>query len=107
MATITVRIHPMVNEWLETVSSQTGLTKSAIILYSMNDTLRRDRGTLDLQKVQIVAKGKPIRFTLRMPISLKALAERRAKEADITVNSLVTYCLYRAWTLYWSSYSFD
>lgn len=109
MATITIRVHPYFNEWLEKISSQTGLTKTAIIIYAMNDTLRRDNGKNPLEAVEIVSNKEetPVRFTLRMPESLKNLAFRRAKESGLTMNALVTYCIYRAKTLYWSDYSFD
>lgn len=107
MASMTVRIHPYFNDWLEKISAQTGLTKSAIILYAMNDVLRGGKGKDKLEGVQVFIKGDPIRFTLRMPDSLKALAERRAKESGLTMNALVTYCLYQMKVLYWSDYSFD
>lgn len=103
MATITVRIYPPLNDSLEKVSFQTGIPKSSLILYALNDTLRKNK-TIEGLDYDPDSKREPIRFTLRMPDHLKLLLEETANENDISVNSLVNRSVYLFYILHWSSY---
>ncbi|HBG7355540.1 TPA: toxin-antitoxin system HicB family antitoxin [Clostridioides difficile] len=103
MATITARIFPPLNESLEKVSFQTGIPKSSLILYALNDTLRKNNSIEGLEYISD-KNEENIRFTLRMPEHLKLLLEKAAKNNNISVNALVNHCIHLFYVLHWSSY---
>ncbi|HBG5343829.1 TPA: hypothetical protein KQG29_001188 [Clostridioides difficile] len=103
MATITARIFPPLNESLEKVSFQTGIPKSSLILYALNDTLRKNNSIEGLEYIPD-KNEENIRFTLRMPEHLKFLLEKTAKDNNVSVNALVNHCIRLFYVLHWSSY---
>ncbi|EGT4600658.1 hypothetical protein DFW26_14520 [Clostridioides difficile] len=103
MTTITARIFIPLNETLEKISFQTGIPKSSLILYALNDTLRKNEIIEGLECVTD-KNEENVRFTLRMPEHLKLLLENIAKDNDISVNTLVNHCIHLFYVLHWSSY---
>ncbi|HBF6217480.1 hypothetical protein ACP3UY_16535 [Clostridioides difficile] len=103
MTTITARIFIPLNESLDKISFQTGIPKSSLILYALNDILRKDETVEGLECVSDKTEEN-IRFTLRMPEHLKSLLEQTAKDNKISVNTLVNHCIYLFYVLHWSSY---
>ncbi|MDI7818412.1 hypothetical protein QMM58_18805 [Clostridioides difficile] len=103
MTTITARIFIPLNETLEKISFQTGIPKSSLILYALNDTLRKNEIIEELECVTD-KNEENVRFTLRMPEHLKLLLENIAKDNNISVNTLVNHCIYLFYVLHWSSY---
>ena len=102
MATVTVRLIGGLNKSLETVSEQTGIPKASLILYAQNDRLRIG---IELDADLFQTKGaEPVRFTLRMPDSLKKLLEDAASESKVSVNWAVNVCVYQFNQLFWKSY---
>lgn len=106
MATITVRIYPPLNDSLNVVSEQTGIPKSSLILYALNDQLRLKKNFEGLDYDQISGKAdESIRFTLRLPDSLKELLQEASAANNISTNQLINECVNHFRMLYWMSYS--
>lgn len=102
MATITTRIYPQLNENLEDVSFQTGIPKSSLILYAVNETLRKNN---KVEEFECISDKENIRFTLRMPEHLKLLLEETSKDTNISINSLINSCVHSFYVLNWTSYT--
>lgn len=104
MAAITARIHPKLNSYLETVAEQTGIPKTSLILYALNDQLRREN--FKISDLYLTRTDQPeIRFTLRMPDNLKLLLEHTAEKEKCSINFLVNLCIYNVHLLFWSAYN--
>lgn len=103
MANTTVRIPPILNDNLEKVSYQTGIPKSSLILYALNDRLRLNKSFQGFEYIPIDTDNS-IRFTLRMPDHLKALLQEKSLENNISTNQLINECVYHFYVLYWQEY---
>lgn len=106
MTTFTVRIYPPLNESLDKVSEQTGIAKSSLILYALNDQLRLQKHFegVDFDSLS-VRSDESVRFTLRMPESLKTLLQEASIQNGISVNQLINECVNHFRIQYWSAYS--
>ncbi len=102
MATLTVRILGDLNKVLDELSEKTGILKSSLILYALNDRLRR--GNFPKGDLFTVTGQVPVRITLRLPDALKELLEAAAKANDVSVNFMVNKCIYDVNLLYWRTY---
>ncbi|MDO4438581.1 MAG: ribbon-helix-helix domain-containing protein [Eubacteriales bacterium] len=106
MATITVRIYPALYESLNTVSEQTGIPKSSLILYALNDQLRLKNNFEELDYSPVSGKSDDsIRFTLRLPDSLKELLQTASAANNISTNQLINECVNHFKVLYWQAYA--
>lgn len=103
MATLTVRILGNLNQKLDQLAEETGILKSSLILYALNDRLRTPVPMDELSLFSV--KGmEPVRITLRLPDALKERLEEVAKENDISVNFLVNYYVQMVQQIYWAWY---
>ena len=102
MTTITVRIYTPLNENLEKISCETGILKSSLILYAINDIIRNSKVN-ELKSVSYKSEDS-VRPTLRIPVVLKELLEKTAKENNLSINSLInnavhSFCI-SDWLIY-------
>ncbi|WAW15246.1 ribbon-helix-helix domain-containing protein [Peptostreptococcus equinus] len=102
MDNITTRIPIDINENLEKVSQQTGIPKSSLILYAINDCLRL-RKDIDMPKFDF-SNEDFVRFTLRMPEHLKKELAITASERNTSINSLIVAYVDLFDLLYWDCY---
>ena len=103
MATITIRILSHLDKALNTLSEETGILKSSLILYSINDCLRLGRMD-NFAEIHPSAKESLVRMTLRIPDDLKTLVETVAKKHRISANTLINNCIFETEGIYWSAY---
>lgn len=103
MATFTTRLPMDINNQLEKVSYQTGIPKSSLILYAINDCLRLRN---DMEGVKLVgfSDDNLVRFTLRMPDNLKVKLEEVSQKNNTSINSLVLAYVVFFNDLYWKFY---
>lgn len=106
MSTLTTRVYKPLNEALEKVSNMTGIIKSNLILYAINDRLQfyDDFKGLEYRSLDTDVDS-CVRFTLRIPEHLKKLLQETAKSNNISMTSLINECIYSVNAIYWSNYS--
>ncbi|VIB52557.1 Ribbon-helix-helix protein, copG family [Clostridioides difficile] len=102
MTTITVRIYTPLNENLEKISYQTGILKSSLILYAINDIIRNSKVN-ELQSISYKSDD-TVRSTLRIPGVLKELLEKTAKENNLSINSLINNAVHSFCISHWLIY---
>ena len=101
MATITIRLMSSLNEDLNRLSEETGILKSSLILYAINENLRL-RINPDIGEIHPSANL--VRMTLRIPDNLKSLLEAYAKSKNVSANTLVNNFVYIQSGVIWDSY---
>ena len=102
MTTITIRILGDLDERLNQLSRETGILKSSLILYALNERLRDD--SYSDGSIFTTDSSKWVRMTLRLPQPLKARAEQMAQANGTSVNMLINHCVYLQNMLFWSAY---
>lgn len=103
MATMTIRILSHLDRTLNKLSAETGILKSSLILYAINDRLRFGSQS-DYLEIHPTAEQNLVRVTLRLPDELKTLVETIAKKNNISANTLINNCIDSTDGIYWSAY---
>ena len=104
MASMTIRLYPQLSSCLDRVSEQTGILRSSLILYALNDQLRLNK-IIENDRLTAAPADQSIRIALRLPDALKKLLADVAAENQMSANHLVNYCIYMCDLSYWSRYS--
>lgn len=93
MTTITIRLFPQLNKLLDDISLQTGIVKASLILFAINVSLRKEYAAKEMY-LDAPCTEDTIRSTLRLPTNIKSSLEKKSKEYNISVNTLINQYIY-------------
>lgn len=99
MITFTIRFSPSLEQELDSISEITGVVKTSLILFALNDVLR---GRKPIRKDAVIPSSpEPSRKSIRFPDELKMMVEARCREEGMSANSLVSTIVHQVDQEYW------
>jgi len=99
MVTFTIRFSPALERELDFISEITGVVKTSLILFALNDVLRG--GKPIRTDLALPGSPEPSRKSIRFPDGLKPMIESRCQEEGMSANSLVSTVVHQVNQEYW------
>ena len=100
MVAFTVRLIPSIDQELDIISEHTGVVKTSLILFALNDILRRNQPIKETIGISL-KESEPFRKSVRFPDPLKVLLEHRSAKEGISANTFINSAIHQVNRDYW------